>query len=208
MAKLQRETTKARRRKVQCCWKANFCLRIFQFPRFIIRVRLFNVGLQFLAAKVAFSCPSADRFGKKNLGLITWGQIKSVPNFCWFGLQRAEKCNFWMKKTLTLFTPRFPALLVKDMKYEVQAWGNCCREISRHHWLTTQVEALKGEVSELSEQQASDHKALGGDIDKLKNGLNDKIDGNLAEVCVCVCVYRVNIDSFTSHAHVTHQVDD
>ena len=82
MAKLQRETTKARRRKVQCCWKANFCLRIFQFPRFIIRVRLFNVGLQFLAAKVAFSSPSADRIGKKNLGLITWGQIKSVPNFC------------------------------------------------------------------------------------------------------------------------------
>ena len=31
------------------------------------RVRLFNVGLHFLAAKAAFSCPSVDRFGK-NVG--------------------------------------------------------------------------------------------------------------------------------------------
>ena len=30
----------------------------------ICRVRLFNVGLHFLAAKVSFSCPSVDRFGK------------------------------------------------------------------------------------------------------------------------------------------------
>ena len=59
---------------------------------FII-VRLFNVGLHFLAAKVAFSCPSVDRFGKKIWGLMTIGQVKSVPNFCLFGLQRAEKCN-------------------------------------------------------------------------------------------------------------------
>ena len=46
---------------------------------FIIRVRLFNVGL---AAKVAFSCPSVDRFGKFFGGLMTLGQVKSVPNFC------------------------------------------------------------------------------------------------------------------------------
>ena len=48
---------------------------------FII-VRLFNVGLHFLAAKVAFSCPSVDRFGKKIGGLMTIGQVKSVANFC------------------------------------------------------------------------------------------------------------------------------
>ena len=46
------------------------------------RVRLFNVGLHFLAAKVAFSCPSVDRFGKKIWGLMTLGQVESVPNFC------------------------------------------------------------------------------------------------------------------------------
>ena len=37
----------------------------------ITRVRLFNVGLYFLAAKVVFSCPSVDRFGKKFWGLLT-----------------------------------------------------------------------------------------------------------------------------------------
>ena len=42
----------------------------------IYRVRLFNVGLHFLAAKVVFSCPSVDRFGKKIWGLMTIGQVK------------------------------------------------------------------------------------------------------------------------------------
>ena len=46
------------------------------------RVRHFNVGLHFMAAKVAFSCPSVDRFGKYFWGLMTLGQVKSVPNFC------------------------------------------------------------------------------------------------------------------------------
>ena len=32
--------------------------------------------------KVAFSWPSVDRFGKYLGGLITLGQVKSVPNFC------------------------------------------------------------------------------------------------------------------------------
>ena len=32
--------------------------------------------------KVAFSWPSMDRFGKYLGGLITLGQVKSVPNFC------------------------------------------------------------------------------------------------------------------------------
>ena len=34
------------------------------------RVRLFNVGLHFLATKVAFSCLSVNRFGQKILGLM------------------------------------------------------------------------------------------------------------------------------------------
>ena len=41
---------------------------------------------------------------------MTLGQVKNVPNFCWFGQQRAEKRNFWRKKTLTLM-PRFPPLI-------------------------------------------------------------------------------------------------
>ena len=57
------------------------------------RVRLFNVGLHFLAAKVAFSCLSVDRFGKKFWGPMTLDQVKSVPNFYLFGPQRAEKRN-------------------------------------------------------------------------------------------------------------------
>ena len=32
--------------------------------------------------KVAFSWPSVDRFGKFLGGLMTLGQVKSVPNFC------------------------------------------------------------------------------------------------------------------------------
>ena len=32
--------------------------------------------------KVAFSWPSMDRFGKFFGGLMTLGQVKSVPNFC------------------------------------------------------------------------------------------------------------------------------
>ena len=65
----------------------------------------------FLASKVAFSWPSVDKFGKKNLGLMNLAQIKSTPNFCLFGPQRAEKCNFWREKSQTL-TPWFPALLI------------------------------------------------------------------------------------------------
>ena len=45
-------------------------------------VRLFNVGLHFLAAKVAFSWPSVDRFGKFWGGFMTLGQVKSLQNFC------------------------------------------------------------------------------------------------------------------------------
>ena len=59
------------------------------------RVRLFNVGLHFLATKVAFSCPSANGFGQKILGLMILGQVKSIKSFCLFGRERAEKRNFW-----------------------------------------------------------------------------------------------------------------
>ena len=41
----------------------------------ISRVRLFNVGLHYLAAKVAFSCLSVDRFGKNFWELMTSGQV-------------------------------------------------------------------------------------------------------------------------------------
>ena len=40
------------------------------------RVRPFNLGLHFFASKVAFSCSSVDRFGKKCWGLMTLGQVK------------------------------------------------------------------------------------------------------------------------------------
>ena len=46
------------------------------------RVRPFNLGLHFLASKVALSCLSVDRFGKFFGGLMTLGQVKRVPNFC------------------------------------------------------------------------------------------------------------------------------
>ena len=44
--------------------------------------RKFNLGWRFLASKVAFSWTSVERFGKKIWGLMTLGQVKSVPNFC------------------------------------------------------------------------------------------------------------------------------
>ena len=89
-----------RKRKKRCYWRE----LVAHYPRFngsfrfktyssayevhsrmswlMYRVRLFNVGLHFLAAKVAFSCPSMDRFGKTIWGLKTLDQVKSVPNFC------------------------------------------------------------------------------------------------------------------------------
>ena len=45
------------------------------------RVRKLNLGWRFSASKVEFSWPSVDRFWQ-NLGLMTLGQVKSVPNFC------------------------------------------------------------------------------------------------------------------------------
>ena len=56
-------------------------------------VKPFNLGLHFFASKVALSCPSVDRFGNVFCGLMTLGQVKSVPNFCEFGPQTAEKQN-------------------------------------------------------------------------------------------------------------------
>ena len=55
--------------------------RLTKICTVVIRVRLFNVGLHFFAEKVAFPCPSVDRFGKIVWGLMTLGQVKSVPNF-------------------------------------------------------------------------------------------------------------------------------
>ena len=39
-------------------------------------------GLVTFSEKVAFSRPSVDRFGNFFGGLMTLGQVKSVPNFC------------------------------------------------------------------------------------------------------------------------------
>ena len=47
----------------------------------ISSVRPFNLGLHFFASKVVLSCPSVDRFGNFLGGLMTLGQVKSVPNF-------------------------------------------------------------------------------------------------------------------------------
>ena len=48
------------------------------FTSIVIEVQ----GLVILAQKVAFSWLSVDRFGQKFGGLMTLGQVKSVPNFC------------------------------------------------------------------------------------------------------------------------------
>ena len=45
----------------------------------IIKGGIFEAGF---GEKVAFSWPSVDRFGKFFGGLMTLGQVKSVPNFC------------------------------------------------------------------------------------------------------------------------------
>ena len=45
----------------------------------IIKGGIFEAGF---VEKVAFSWPSVDRFGKFLVGLMTLGQVKSVPNFC------------------------------------------------------------------------------------------------------------------------------
>ena len=59
--------------------------------RRITRVRKLNLGWCFFASKVAFSWPPVDRFGKNCGGLMTLGQVQSVPNFgtllvVWSGL--------------------------------------------------------------------------------------------------------------------------
>ena len=56
-------------------------------------VRNSNLGLCFFAFKCCVSHLSVDRFGKFLEGAMTLGQVKSVPNFCSFGPQRAEKRN-------------------------------------------------------------------------------------------------------------------
>ena len=46
---------------------------------FITKGGIFEAGF---SEKVASSWPSVDRFGKFLGGLMTLGQVKSVPNFC------------------------------------------------------------------------------------------------------------------------------
>jgi hypothetical protein len=52
--------------------------------------------------------------------------------------------------------------------------------------LEGKVDGLKAEISELGEEQSTNQKAVCGNIDRLTNTLNDKIDANLAEVAKLV----------------------
>ena len=45
----------------------------------MIKGGIFEAGF---GEQVACSWPSVDRFGKSFVGLMTIGQVKSVPNFC------------------------------------------------------------------------------------------------------------------------------
>ena len=68
----------------------------------IIRVRKCNWGWHFSPFKCCVSQLSVDRFGNNFWGLITLGQVKSSPNFCSFGPQRAEERNIWRGKNTKL----------------------------------------------------------------------------------------------------------
>ena len=68
----------------------------------ITSVRNSNLGLCFFAFKCCVSQLSVDRFGKNFEGVMTLGQVKSSPNFCAFGPQRAEKRNIWRRKNTIL----------------------------------------------------------------------------------------------------------
>ena len=60
----------------------NIMLEGLLIRRLMFRVQKINLGCHFFASKVAFSRPSEDRFGKAFGGLMTLGQVKSVPNVC------------------------------------------------------------------------------------------------------------------------------
>ena len=53
----------------------------------------FKFGFVFFPFKCCVSQLSVDRSGNKFEGVMTLGQVKSSPNFCSFGPQRAEKHN-------------------------------------------------------------------------------------------------------------------
>ena len=53
----------------------------------------FKFRFVFFPFKCCVSHLSVDRFGKNFEGVMTLGQVKSSPNFCSFGPQRAEKRN-------------------------------------------------------------------------------------------------------------------
>ena len=65
-------------------------------------VRNSNLGLCFFAFKCCVSQLSVDRFCKNFEGVRKLGQVKSSPNFCSFGPQRAEKRNIWRRKNTNL----------------------------------------------------------------------------------------------------------
>ena len=68
----------------------------------IISVRNSNLGFCFFAFKCCVSQLSVERFGKNFEDQVKLGQVKSSPNFCSFGPQRAEKRNIWRPKKTNL----------------------------------------------------------------------------------------------------------
>ena len=78
---IARHNTRRQAKRSQSVYQRQV-LSWYFFARFIYRVRKLNLGWRFLASKVAFSWPSLYRSGKHFWGLITLGQVKSVPNIC------------------------------------------------------------------------------------------------------------------------------
>ena len=74
-------------------WKKGGVTILFRFSSLTARVRNSNLGLCLIPFKGCVSQLSVDRFGENFGGLLTLGQVKSVPNFCSFGPQRAEIRN-------------------------------------------------------------------------------------------------------------------
>ena len=71
-------------------------------PMMMFSVRNSNLGLCFFPFKSCVSQLSVNRFGNNFGGLMTLGQVRSSPNFCSFGPQRAEKRNIWRGKNTNL----------------------------------------------------------------------------------------------------------
>ena len=84
-----------------CLSKKNY-LWFFKLSSVTISVRNSNLGLCFFHFECCVSQLSVTRFGNNFEGIMTLGQVKSSPNFCSFGSQRAEKRNIWRRKNTNI----------------------------------------------------------------------------------------------------------